>query len=291
MRILLAIKNPSGEIIKLLEGHEVEVLDNKEVASQKVAENLYDLVLLEDGLDELRSVKAQDPRVEVILFGDSEGDAVEAIKQGASAYFPLPVEIERLRERVCGIQEMFDIRRETAELERQLGEKYTFAGVVAKNPQMLDIFNFIRRIAPYYSTVAIIGETGTGKEEIAKAVHSTSPASKNPFVVCNCGALVEDLIESELFGHKKGSFTGAISDKMGLFEAAGEGTILLDEIGLLPLSFQPHLLRVLQNGEFRRLGTNMAQGGPFFQAYAACNPCSSASRKKGRHTAALSVLP
>jgi transcriptional regulator with PAS, ATPase and Fis domain len=120
---------------------------------------------------------------------------------------------------------------------------------------MLDIFSLIRRIAPYYRTVLISGETGTGKEVIAKALHVSSPWARHPFIVCNCGGLVEGLIESELFGHLKGSFTGAVKDKTGLFEAAGEGTIFLDEIGELPLSFQTHLLRVLQDGEFRRVGS------------------------------------
>ncbi|MFQ5465347.1 MAG: sigma-54 interaction domain-containing protein, partial [Thermodesulfobacteriota bacterium] len=121
--------------------------------------------------------------------------------------------------------------------------------------QMLEIFNFIRRIAPFYRTIIITGETGTGKEEIAKALHSVSPVADKPFVVCNCGGLVEHLIESELFGHKKGAFTGAVADKAGIFEAAGDGTVFLDEVGELPLAVQPHLLRFLQNGEFRRLGS------------------------------------
>jgi len=114
----------------------------------------------------------------------------------------------------------------------------------------------IRRIAPYFKTITIMGETGTGKEVIGKALHLLSPAATKPFIVCNCAGLVESLVESELFGHAKGSFTGAITDKIGLFEAAEEGAIFLDEIGELPLSMQPRLLRVLQSGEFRRVGSN-----------------------------------
>jgi transcriptional regulator with PAS, ATPase and Fis domain len=153
---------------------------------------------------------------------------------------------------------MFEIRSETARLEEQLDSKYTFAGLVARNPKMLEICSFTRRIAPYFKMVTIMGETGTGKEVVARAVHSLSARQKDPLLVCNCGGFVESLIESELFGHKQGSFTGAIKDKVGMFEAAGEGTLFLDEIGELPLSFQPHLLRVLQNGEFRPVGSSQA---------------------------------
>ena len=123
-------------------------------------------------------------------------------------------------------------------------------------PRILDIISFIKRIAPYYKTVTITGETGTGKEVVARALHVLSSKPGDPFVTSNCAGYVETLIESELFGHQKGSFTGAITDKIGLFEAAKEGTLFLDEIGDLPLSFQPHLLRVLQNGEFRPVGSH-----------------------------------
>ncbi|MBI3812195.1 MAG: sigma-54-dependent Fis family transcriptional regulator, partial [Nitrospirae bacterium] len=197
-----------------------------------------------------------DPRAEVILFGKGNENALEAVKQGAAAYFKIPVDIEGLQNVVNAIQEFVEIRKETGELEKRLTDKYNFCGIVSRNPLMLEIFSLIRRIAPYYKTVLIMGETGTGKEVIANALHASSPWSKHPFLVCNCGGLVENLIESELFGHQKGAFTGADRDKAGLFEAAGEGTLFLDEIGELPLSFQSHLLRVLQNGEFRRVGSH-----------------------------------
>ena len=255
LKILFALKNPSENITALLQGHKVDIPGSNESISRLITKNSYDLVLTDDGIEILQSIKIADPRVEIILFGDKE-EAIEATKHGASAYFSLPVDTERLKETIDSIQDVFEMRRETAELERLLNVKYTFAGVIGKNPQMLDIFNFIKRIAPYYKCVTIIGETGTGKEIIAKALHSSSPVAKSPFVVCNCGALVESLVESELFGHIKGSFTGAVKDKIGLFEAAADGTMFLDEIGELPLSFQPHLLRVLQDGEFRRIGSH-----------------------------------
>ena len=131
--------------------------------------------------------------------------------------------------------------------------------MVSRNPAMLDIFSLIRRIASYFRNTLIMGDTGTGKEVVARALHNLSNASDEPFIVCNCSGMVEDLIESELFGHVKGAFTGAVSDKAGLFEAAGKGTIFLDEIGHMPLNFQPHLLRVLQDGEFRPVGSTQSK--------------------------------
>ena len=151
---------------------------------------------------------------------------------------------------------MAEMRCDLAQLEEQLDQKYEFAGIVGRNPKILDIISFIKRIAPYYRVVTITGETGTGKEVVARALHSLSSRPEDPFVTSNCAGYVETLIESELFGHQKGSFTGAIQDKIGLFEAAREGALFLDEIGDLPLSFQPHLLRVLQNGEFRPVGSH-----------------------------------
>lgn len=255
LKILLAFKDPSEAVVDLLKGHKIDTPPENKPILELVTKNSYDLILIKGGIELLPPIKHADPRVEVITFCDKE-DAIEAIKQGASACLTLPVDLERLKDAVESIHNMFDTRRETAELERLLSAKYTFAGAVGRNPHMLDIFALLKRIAPYYKTVTITGETGTGKEIIARALHASSPFAKSPFVVCNCAALVETLTESELFGHKKGSFTGAIADKTGLFEAAGDGTIFLDEIGELPLSLQPHLLRVLESGEFRPVGSH-----------------------------------
>ncbi len=253
LNILVVPNKDSGPLTALLGGHSVDIFDGRgEALAQRVARNHYDTILLEGNAGALPSIKAADPRAEVILLG-GEIDAVEALKNGATAYFP-SLDAEGLKKSIDGINELVEVRRETAELERELFDKYTFAGIVGKNPMMLEIFNFIRRIAPYFKTITIMGETGTGKEGIAKALHSISPAAKDPFIVCNCGGLVENLVESEFFGHLKGSFTGAVRDKTGIFEMASDGIVFLDEIGDLPISFQPHLLRVLQNGEFRPVG-------------------------------------
>lgn len=257
LNILVVPKKESKPFTSLLGGHSVDIFDGSvrgEALLQRVARNHYDTILLEENAGALPSIKAADPRAEVILLG-GEVDAVEAVKKGAAAYFPR-LDPEGLRKSIDAINELVEVRRETAELEKELFDKYTFAGVVGRNPRMLDIFNFLRRIAPYFKAVTVMGEAGTGKEEIAKALHSISPAAKSPFIVCNCGGLVETLVESEFFGHLKGSFTGAVRDKVGIFEMASDGVVFLDEIGDLPLSFQPHLLRVLQNGEFRPVGGN-----------------------------------
>ncbi|MEW6052553.1 MAG: sigma-54 dependent transcriptional regulator [Nitrospirota bacterium] len=256
LKILYALKSPSEEILSLLKGHQIDAFSGDQSFNEAVSKNNYDLILLEEEIDSIMQIKATDPRAEVILFGDHEANAVEAISAGAFAYFTLPVDnMGRIQETIDIVSDIVKTKTEVAELENQLTSKYTFAGVVGKNPQMLDIFTFMRRIAPYFRVVTIMGETGTGKEKIAKTLHEVSPAAKHPFITVNCGALGKNLIESELFGHRKGSFTGALADKTGLFEAAGEGTIFLDEIGELPLAIQPHLLRVLQDGEFRPIGS------------------------------------
>lgn len=190
LKVLLAMKNPTEAIMSLLKGHTVDTLRDNESMLKAIAKNNYELILFEGEIKVLPSIKATDPRVEVIFFSDSEVDAVEAVKNGASAYFSLPFEIERLKEIIDSISDLFHVRKESAELERLLSAKYTFLrGVIGKNPKMLDIFALTRRIAPYFKTVTIMGETGTGKEIIGKALHSLSPAAKIPLLF----VIVQDL--------------------------------------------------------------------------------------------------
>jgi DNA-binding NtrC family response regulator len=255
LRIVVSLKGPEDALFTLLQNHAVKVVAKDESFLKTIKDATYDVALIEEEIDLLPVIRQIDPRLEIILFGNGGDGMYEALRQGASAYFPLPVNLDLLTQTIKSLEELQATRRETAELEKLLDSKYQLEGVIGKNPRMFEIFSFIRRIAPYYQTITVMGETGTGKEVIAKALHALSPASKGPFVVCNCGGLMENLIESELFGHTKGAFTGAVSDKAGLFEAAKDGTILLDEVGELPPSFQPHLLRVLQDGEFRRIGS------------------------------------
>ena len=255
------------EIKKLLleEGYEVFVLSEKKLLFDEIDKGQYNIVFLRGSCSDcaditgpnIKNIKKSDPRAEIICICDKKDDtsAIEAIKKGATACFGRPLDSALLSETINKIKELATLRKETFQIETSLNEKYIFADMVSKNPAMLDIFSLIRRVAPYYRTMLIIGGTGTGKELLAKAVHNFSSMAKEPFVACNCSGLVETLIESELFGHVKGAFTGAVSDKKGLFEAAGNGVIFLDEIGEMPLSFQSHFLRVLQDGEFRRLGS------------------------------------
>jgi len=146
-------------------------------------------------------------------------------------------------------------RQRTYRLDHELVHTCQFEGIVARSPVMLDVFAKIRRVGPHFGTVLITGATGTGKELVARALHRLSPAALNPFVICNCSAIVESLMESELFGYVKGAFTGANQDKLGVFEYANHGTVFLDEIGELPLTAQSKLLRVLQNHEIQRVGS------------------------------------
>ena len=280
LRIVVSLKGPEDALSMLLQNHTVKVVSKDESFLKTIKDAPYDVALIEEEIDLLPVIRQIDPRLEIILFGNGRDGVHEALRQGASASFPLPPDPDLLAQTINGMDEAQTTRRETAELEKLLDSKYQLQGVIGKNPRMLEIFNFLRRIAPYYQTITIMGETGTGKEIIAKALHALSPASKGPFVVCNCGGLMENLIESELFGHTKGAFTGAVSDKAGLFEAAKDGTILLDEVGELPLAFQPHLLRVLQDGEFRRIGSTQRLTARC-RVIAATNKDLAAEMKKG----------
>ena len=209
------------------------------------------------GMEVLDRILTADPAAEVILItGEySTESAVEAIKKGACDYLEKPIDIRKLRSRVEGLIGQAEARKKTFELDKKLTDAFQFEGIVGRSPLMLDLFSVIRRIAPHFNSVLITGETGTGKELVANALHQLIPARSGRFVVCNSSAIVETLIESELFGHVRGAFTGATQDKMGLFEYANGGTIFLDEIGELPLAAQAKLLRVLEKQEIQRVGS------------------------------------
>jgi two-component system, NtrC family, response regulator HydG len=209
------------------------------------------------GMEVLEKVLEFDPATEVVLLTGqySTEFAVEAIQKGAADYLTKPVDVERLHQRVESL--ISEVRRgqRHVELENELIENSQFAAMVGHSPAMLEVFRRIQRVAPHFRTVLLTGETGTGKELAAQALHKLSPAASGPFITCNCSTVVETLAESELFGHVKGAFTGAVQDRIGVFEAANGGTVLLDEVGELSLPSQARLLRVLENQEIQRVGS------------------------------------
>jgi len=190
------------------------------------------------------------------LSGDITKDDISIVSAFSSQ---AAIAIENARLHGALILSKENLARENKELKQELSDKYEFSGIIGKSKPMLDIFNTISKIALFYTTVLITGATGTGKELIAKAIHYNSPRKDKKLVVINCGAMPGELLESELFGHKKGSFTGASNDKSGLFETANGGTIFLDEIGDMPQALQVKLLRTLQEGEIRRVGENLTR--------------------------------
>jgi two-component system, NtrC family, response regulator HydG len=219
---------------------------------------LTDLVMPKmSGMEVLERVVEFDPSIDVILMTAyyTTETAVEAIRKGAADYLNKPVSLALLRERTGKLLTDARRRQQAMKLEDELLEQSQFEGIIGHSPAMWELFSRIRRIAPHYRTALITGETGTGKDLVARALHRQSPVSQSRFVVLNCSAVVETLFESELFGHVRGAFTGADREKAGLVEHADGGTLFLDEIGDMPLATQAKMLRVLQNQEVQRVGS------------------------------------
>jgi DNA-binding NtrC family response regulator len=222
-----------------------------------------DLVILDvmlpgiSGIDTLRAVRISNPTLPVIVitaFSSIDG-AIEAMKHGAFHYIPKPFKNEEVILTVNKALEQRFLSRENERLKAELSEKYAYSNIIGKSESMRKIFDLIRLAAPSRSNILIFGESGTGKELVAKAIHHASPRARNAFVTVNSGSLPPELLESSLFGHMKGAFTGAIATKRGLFEVADGGSIFLDEIGNINLETQAKLLRVIQEKEFMRLGS------------------------------------
>ena len=209
------------------------------------------------GIDVLRAIRDTDPHCQVVLMTGfaSVDTAVEAIKLGATDYLSKPIDFGRQQHILTGVREEIERRQNLLALEGDVARQLEFCGMIGRGPAMQQVFGMIRRLAPHVRTALVTGETGTGKELAARALHSMGPRRERRFVAVNCSAVVETLFESELFGHVRGAFTGATEHKPGLFELADGGTLFLDEIGDLPASVQAKLLRVLELGEIHRVGS------------------------------------
>ena len=210
-----------------------------------------------DGYELLGRALRIDPGVNVILMAKEYTleSALEAIRRGASDFLPKPVDHTRLRKTLDDVAALYDRRWRVRALEEQLLKDLEFHGIVGKSPVMLEVFDFARKVARHYTNVLLVGPTGTGKELVARAIHQISPVSQQKLAVCNCSALVDTLLESQLFGHMRGAFTGATDTRPGLFEYANGGTVFLDEVSETSLAMQAKLLRVIQNREIQRVGS------------------------------------
>lgn len=251
-------------LLELLEEQEYKVFiahSGKE-GLIKVQENLPDLVLLDikmtgiDGIETLKRIRAIDKDLLVIMLTayQTVETAVMAMKLGAYDYISKPFNYEELKIIIRRALQARDLSKEVISLRHQIGEKYNFSNIIGKSDRLKEVLYKIEKVAPTNATVLISGESGSGKELIAKTIHQFSPRRDKPFIAVDCASMPETLIESELFGHTKGAFTGAIAKRIGKFELAQGGTIFLDEIGNLPVTIQAKLLRALQEGEINRIG-------------------------------------
>lgn len=248
------------------EGYEVDKAENGKIAYEKIKEKHFDLVITDiempamKGTELLEKIKTLDPQAAVIIitaFGSLD-TAITALRNGASDYILKPVEFDELLIKVKRLFEIKDLLIENKVLREEINRKYDFDNIVGKSPAIKKVFDMIQAVAETDSTVLISGNSGTGKELVARAIHYRSKRKNKPFIAVNCGAISENLIESELFGHKKGAFTGAISDKEGFIKAADGGTLFLDEISEMPPQLQVKLLRAIQEKEYTPVGTTQS---------------------------------
>ena len=245
-------------------GYDCTVATSGKAGAKLIEHDEFDLILTDlkmndlDGLAILRKAREDLPDAEVIMITGHNDvkTAVEAIKEGAANYLTKPIDKAELEAIVAKAAERLQLKRTNRELKRQLDEKFGFEGVIGNSAKMHEVIKTLQSIAPTSASVLILGETGTGKDLVAKAIHNNSPRKNKPFIPLNCTALNENLLDDELFGHEPGAFTGGDRLRKGRFEAANGGTLFLDEIGDMPVTLQAKLLRVLENNEIVRIGSN-----------------------------------
>ncbi len=245
-------------------GYEVVEAPSGEVALEALTEFAFDIVVTDlrlPGIDGTRVIEAAIARypdiIGIVITGyGTVRDAVEVIKRGAADFVTKPFQFDELRHALDGAIEQRRLKSENAWLREQLQQRYSFEGIVGRSRAMRDLFQTLETVARTASTILVTGETGTGKEVIARAIHHASPRRSHRFVALNCSAIPENLLEAEIFGHVRGAFTGAIGTRQGRLEQAHRGTLLLDEVGTMCMSLQMKLLRVLQEREFERVGDN-----------------------------------
>ncbi|MDP3285194.1 MAG: sigma-54 dependent transcriptional regulator, partial [Desulfobacterales bacterium] len=246
------------------EGYDITCAESGRKAISLLETNGYDLLLCDiklgdiSGIDVLRAAKNKNQKTVVIMISAyaSTETAVEAMNEGAYDYVPKPFDNNELKETIANALELKTIDQEKKLIDDELKKQLHFGKIIGKSPAMLHVYNLIRQVAKTKTSILITGESGTGKELVARAIHDESDRRDKPFVVINCAGISETLMESELFGHKKGAFTGSTQDKKGLFEVADKGTVFLDEIGDLSIHLQVKLLRVLQERAFKVVGGN-----------------------------------
>lgn len=250
------------EIMLKKEGFEVSLAEDGARAKEMIQKKSYDMVISDlqmpnmNGIELLKFVKDTAPDTVFMMitaFGTTE-TAVEAMKMGAYDYITKPFKIDEVRLNINNALRSRNLEVENKSLKKELVKEYSFQNVIGNSQAMHQIFDLIKRVSQAPTNILVTGESGTGKEVVAKAIHFNGPLKDRPFVTINCGAIPENLMESEMFGHKKGSFTGAVSDKAGLFEVADGGTLFLDEVGELPITIQVKLLRAIQERMIRRVG-------------------------------------
>ncbi len=261
-----AIRSTITEGLRAM-GYEAEGVEGGPLAMELIQETPFDLVLVDihlhgsmDGIAVLESVKRHDPELDVVLMtGDPElTTAIQALRLGAYDYLIKPLNFDNLKHLVKRVSEQWKLRGEARSLRERMSEKPGVERLVGSSPRMREVKQIIAKVASNDSVVLIEGESGTGKELMAGAIHQLSQRCRGPFISLNCGAIPADLAETELFGHVRGAFSGALRDVRGLFRSAHGGTLLLDEIGELPLTLQPKLLRALQEKEVRPIGSSVS---------------------------------